>query len=149
MSIGGCYVALPKRDLNELLDNNLPFFPYIEENEDKKVFLFSLEQAWDAWRLIFELLEIEGLGSEILDCDLGEICLKVETDFVVENLNELTEQDIIDTIHSDEFQKNDFYWGKFFKSPDEITTFIEQFHNMKDFFNRYNNEDYDIIFYQN
>ena len=83
MSMGARYIALHKDRLNALLSDpqaSLSAFVFDDANQ-ALITSYSLEQAWDAFRCLFEddLPELNG-GEFLQDADLGEGCFLISAD---------------------------------------------------------------------
>lgn len=132
MSMGGSYIALHKDRLDALLANpqaSLSAFVFDDANQ-ALITRYSLEQAWDAFRCLFEDDLPELNGSELLqDADLGEGCFLISADEVsnlARKLSAFTAEDLKHSFDSEWFQNADIYWGETYKT------------NFKDFFDIFN-----------
>lgn len=125
MSMGGSYIALHKDRLDELLDDpqaSLSAFVF-DDAHQALVTHYSLEQAWDAFRCLFEddLPELNG-GEFLQDADLGEGCFLISAPQVARLATQLagfSADDLRALFDSEQFQTADFYWENVWKEKFE------------------------------
>lgn len=125
MSMGASYVAMHQNTLEELLSNpevSLSDFVFDESNEPL-LSLYSLEQAWDAFRCLFND-ELPWLtGDELLeDVDLGEACFLISADQVSSLAAQLSGwrvDKLKKRFESEDYQAADIYWAETWKKDFE------------------------------
>lgn len=81
MSMGGAFLAISNTDYNKAINQELNLF-YFVDNKDNDFLLCSIEQAWDAIRVLLENKIPELFGSEPVDIDIGEMAMLIYTQFV-------------------------------------------------------------------
>lgn len=138
MSMGGCYVAIHKDKLNELLDDeNVSLSEFVFEEANAALMdKYSLEQAWDAFRHLFMEDIPELLGEEPLeDTDLGEGCFLICAEDVANiaaQLAAISAEDLKARFESEEFQTADFYWDNVWR--EDFDAVAEMFEGLVKYF---------------
>jgi len=151
MSMGACYVAIQKDTLDELLASpqaSLSDFVFDDANAPF-ITRYSLEQAWDAFRCLFEDDLPDLSGDELLQgVDLGECCFLIYPDQVArlaKGLAEFTLEELKTKFDSEEFQTADFYWETAWK--EDFTEIAEMFNGLVAFFAGAAQRDEAMLFY--
>ena len=124
MSMCGNYVAIPEEKLNEALYEGASLSRFVfDEANDPFITRGGLEQAWDAFRHLFQNDIPELLGEDFLeDADLGEGCCLIAPSLVASiagRLATVTPEALKERFDAEEFQSADFYWENVWKEAFE------------------------------
>jgi Domain of unknown function (DUF1877) len=146
MSMGGCYISIEEDIVKSLVTHkkSLSSFIFDEQNE---LSTYSLEQAWDAFRILFSGFDILGVYP-LENVDLGEECFFIKAREVKElslSLNMTSPQELREIMASDEFQNEEFYWDSFWKQhPEDLIKMVD---GLKFFFCDAANNNHSLLFY--
>lgn len=151
MSMGGSYIALHKDRLDALLSDpqaSLSAFVF-DDAHQALITTYSLEQAWDAFRCLFEddLPKLNG-DAFLKGADLGECCFLISADMVsslAEQLAGFTIEDLTRYFHSEWFQEAELYWGDTWKN--DFKGILEIFEGLVKFFEGAASRDEAMLFY--
>ena len=151
MSMGGSYIALHKDRLDALLaDPQASLSNFVLDDAHASLLTrYSLEQAWDAFRCLFED-DLPGLvGDEVLpDADLGEGCFLIAAPQVARLATQLaafSADDLRARFDSEPFQAADFYWENIWK--EDFEEVAEMFAGLVAFFEGAAGRDEAMLFY--
>lgn len=151
MSMGGSYIALNKDKLDALLSDpqaSLSAFVFDDANQ-ALITTYSLEQAWDAFRCLFEddLPELNG-GEFLQDADLGEGCFLIsapQVSSLAAQLAGISADDLRALFDLEQFQAADFYWENVWK--EDFEEISEMFAGLVTFFEGAASRDEAMLFY--
>lgn len=144
MSIGGCYISIEEEKVRQIFSNKESLSDYISDNNPAR---YSLEQAWDAFRILFSGFDILGVYP-LEGVDLGEECFFIKAREVKElslSLNITSPQELREIMASDDFQNEDFYWDSFWKQNSEHL--IKMVEELKHFFADAAKNNHSLLFY--
>lgn len=148
MSIGGCYILVKKDDLEKALlcSNNLNTFVKDKEH-------FTLEQAWDAIRVLTKDYISNIFGEKILDCHIGETCFHIDSDeieLMQMEFNNINEDLLKKVYHSEEYNNEEFYYDNYYKDDEESEKELYDYIIfLKSFIQKINTKEYNLLFYIN
>lgn len=148
MSMGGAFLAISNTDYNKAINQELNLFDFVD-NKDNDFLLCSVEQAWDAIRVLLENKIPELFGSEPVDIDIGEMAMLIDTQFVNSQLQNISNEEILKLLNEPAYLNSDFYWNETFTNEEEFESIIELINNIKTFFNNATLQDKSVIFYIN
>lgn len=148
MSMGGCYISITDTKLSSLLSNHESLSDYVF-NSGENPSTCSLEQAWDAFRVLFEHIDIDIYG-EPLEADLGEGCFLIKGEnlsYLSKDLNSITIEGFNELIQHDNFQNAEFYWDEFWKKKEEVAELTKIFSELQQFIKTADENKQAVIFY--
>lgn len=132
MSYGGCYASVNKSKLNYILDNNESLQNYVDSLPDNES--HTVEQYWDGIRVLLMKKCPNILGNDILDVDLGEQCMLIEShekEEIYNQISSLTYDELKNIMTQDWYINESFYWDNLFKNSheliDEVLKLVEFF----------------------
>lgn len=138
MSMGGCYIAILENELEKEISNQS-----LEKNIDNYE-RCTLEQAWDAFRILFG----DEIYGEDFQLSLGEqafIHNLENVKLISEQLNSISEIQFKSMLSETSFKDEDFYWNNIWtKEPEDMLNF---FNSMKEFFNKSAQTNKIVLFY--
>lgn len=150
MSMGGCYVSINENELNTIISENKSLSDFVFRRE-KDLPSCSLEQAWDAVRILFTDNIPDIFGIDVLEgVDLGETCFIISPEdaaLVSKQLNDTTDDDITDMYHSSSFQNEDFYWADFWKEENNFNDIKDMIKELQQFFIQVAEDGNAVLFY--
>ena len=148
MSIGGCYILVKKDELENALSlsNNLNAFVKDKEH-------FTLEQAWDAIRVLTIDYITNIFGETILDCHIGETCFYInseEINLMQIEFNNISEDVLKEVYHSEKYNREEFYYDNYYKDDEESEKELYDYVIfLKNFIQKINTQEYNLLFYIN
>lgn len=150
MSLGGCYVAIKQEQLDDIIDKGHSLSEVVFD-DNSTLRTYSLEQAWDAIRILLMDVAPAAIGSNELEgVDLGETCLYLtpsEVNEVNKQISSLTKETIIELFNSAQFQEAEFYWDNLWKEEDNLEELIDFILGLKEFLQKSAQEKETVLFY--
>lgn len=148
MSMGGTFLAITNEHF-EKASNNEIYLPDFIHERDNSFSLLSLEQAWDAIRILLIDISPDLFGNEPLEIELGEMSMLVDNKLCYEQISHLSKENLYSLLNNDKYLNADFYWNNVFTQEEEFEYIVDLIVELQQFLLKSINNNQTVLFYIN